>query len=98
MHTFTTYHAMKELLTVCPKCEEDDALVRVPKLGYILYKVQQEKIAKRREQQRRTVGDVVNEHIDENREILKEEKQRLKKDVDPVALFDLYEDVEEYEP
>jgi len=97
LHAFTTYHSMKELLSYCPKCDEEDALIRVPRLGYILYKTQEEKIARRkeREEARHPAGSVVNEHIDENREILREEKRRLKKDIDPVAL---YEDVEVYEP
>lgn len=95
LHAFTTYHSMKEILSYCPKCDSEDSLVRVPKLGYILYKVQEEKLTKAGKLTGKKTGDIVKEHIDENKDILKEERQKAKKSIDLVAL---YEDVETYEP
>ncbi len=67
---FETVHSMKECLTDCIKCEEQETLVRVPAMTFI-------KTNATRAPTGNKVGALVEQHIHEAREELKREKADL---------------------
>lgn len=67
---FETVHSMKECLTDCIKCEEQETLVRVPAMTFI-------KTTSTRAPTGNKVGALVEQHIREAREELKREKSDL---------------------
>lgn len=67
---FETVHSMKECLTDCIKCEEQETLVRVPAMTFI-------KINTTRAPTGNKVGALVEQHIHEAREELAKEKTDL---------------------
>ena len=67
---FETVHSMKECLTDCIKCEEQETLVRVPAMTFI-------NINTTRAPTGNKVGALVEQHIHEAREELAKEKTDL---------------------
>ena len=67
---FETVHSMKECLTDCIKCEEQQTLIRVPAMTFIRTTVAHSPTGNK-------VGALVEQHIHEAREELKKEKADL---------------------
>ncbi len=67
---FETVHSMKECLTDCIKCEEQETLVRVPAMTFIKTNASPAPTGNK-------VGALVEQHIREAREELNREKSDL---------------------
>lgn len=67
---FQTVHSMKECLTDCIKCEEQETLVRVPAMTFI-------KTTSVRTPAGKRVGALVEQHIRDAKEELAKEKADL---------------------
>ncbi len=67
---FEAVHSMKELLSDCEHCEQQEVLIRVPAITYI-------NIQNSTGESGRKVGELVEQHIQEARKELKDDKNKL---------------------
>ncbi len=68
---FETVHSMKETLTDCVHCEEQEVLIRVPAMTFI-------NTGTSTNESGRKVGELVEQHIQETRRELKDDKNKLR--------------------
>lgn len=69
---YETVHSMKECLTDCNICEEQETLVRIPAIAYISTG------ADLTDPSGRKVGALVQQHIQEAKQELKDDKAKLR--------------------
>ena len=67
---FEAVHSMKELLTDCEHCGQQEVLIRVPAMTFI-------NTGTSTGESGRKVGELVEQHIEEARKELKEDKNKL---------------------
>ena len=70
--TIETMHSIKEVLTKCTFCGEEESLVRIPAQCYIKTKPSNGE---------ESVGSLVERAIEEGKEELKQEKQKLQTEI-----------------